>query len=288
MEKLLCSGPTRIQASKGTSNFAVRENCALCFTSSLTLQFPSRNYLREQGFTCKGRDYRASEPCASKPAKVLQIAWYTRIANSFVLSVSHLHSQSVGAPTVYVLVDSSCCQYCYVTLYLVWVPNWFVNSCRLRVQLQEWRPCIQHQDRRLSRQAARCIGLHENSHVAWANMRKCLTTRTSRASSRRALNHCCLFWTSCTWTWSALCRAFLVVSIVTLSSCMISYLISLILHMKVCDMCSDIIELWYHIILISKMQGHDIICDIIQDINIDIKDIGYDIIELWCHIILIS
>jgi hypothetical protein len=57
--------------------------------------------VREQGITGEGRDYCASEPCASKPAKVLQIAWYARIANSFVLSVSHLHSQSVGAPTVY-------------------------------------------------------------------------------------------------------------------------------------------------------------------------------------------
>ncbi len=27
------------------------------------------------------------------------------------------------------------------------------------------------------------------------------------------------------------------------------------------------------------MQGHDIICDILHDINLDIKDIGYDIID---------
>ncbi len=39
------------------------------------------------------------------------------------------------------------------------------------------------------------------------------------------------------------------------------------------------------------MQDHDIICDIIHDINMNINDIGYDIIELWYHyyhIILIS
>jgi hypothetical protein len=84
-----------------------------------------------------------------------------RIANSFVLSFSHLQPQSVGAPTVYVLLDSSCCHYCYITPHLVGVPNWFVNSCRLRVQLQEWRPCNQHQGRRLSSQAACCIGSHE-------------------------------------------------------------------------------------------------------------------------------
>ncbi len=35
------------------------------------------------------------------------------------------------------------------------------------------------------------------------------------------------------------------------------------------------------------MQGHDIICDIIHDINMDIKDIGYDIIGLWYHVLLI-
>ncbi len=127
------------------------------------------------------------EQHASKPAKVLRISRYARIANSFMLSVSHLHSQSVGAPTMYVQLNSTCCQYCYITLYLVWMPNWFVNSCRRRVQLQEWLPCIEHQGRRLSSQAAPCIGLNENSHVALANMRKRLTTRTSCASSRRAL-----------------------------------------------------------------------------------------------------
>ncbi len=36
------------------------------------------------------------------------------------------------------------------------------------------------------------------------------------------------------------------------------------------------------------MQDHDIIYDIINDINMDIKDIGYDIIELWYHKFLIS
>ncbi len=36
------------------------------------------------------------------------------------------------------------------------------------------------------------------------------------------------------------------------------------------------------------MQGHDIICDIMHDINVDIKANGYDIIELRYHIILIS
>jgi hypothetical protein len=57
----------------------------------------SQAKIREQGFAGKGlegRDYCASELCASKPAKVLRIARYARIANSFVLSVSHLHSHS--------------------------------------------------------------------------------------------------------------------------------------------------------------------------------------------------
>ena len=57
----------------------------------------SQAKIREQGFAGKGlegRDYCASELCASKPGKVLRIARYARIANSFVLSVSHLHSHS--------------------------------------------------------------------------------------------------------------------------------------------------------------------------------------------------
>jgi hypothetical protein len=40
-----------------------------------------------------------------------------------VLSISHLHSQSVGAPTVHVLLDSSCYQYCNVTLNPVGMPS---------------------------------------------------------------------------------------------------------------------------------------------------------------------
>ena len=75
----------------------------------------SQAKIREQGFAGKGlegRDYCASELCASKPGKVLRIARYARIANSFVLSVSHLHSHSsrntdcvcsAGIPVVSVL-----------------------------------------------------------------------------------------------------------------------------------------------------------------------------------------
>jgi hypothetical protein len=48
-----------------------------------------------------------------------------------VLSVSHLHSQSVGAPTVYVQLDSCCRQHCNVTLNPVGMPIWHMNSCRL-------------------------------------------------------------------------------------------------------------------------------------------------------------
>ncbi len=42
-EILLCSRPACIQASKSSSNFSVCENCALCFTSSLTLQMKKKN-----------------------------------------------------------------------------------------------------------------------------------------------------------------------------------------------------------------------------------------------------
>ncbi len=123
----------------------------------------TRNHRQMEKLLCSGQH-------TSKPAKVLQICWYARMANSFVLSVSHLHSQSVGAPTVYVQLDSSCYHYCYVTLYLLGVPNWLVNSCRWHVQLQEWLPCIEHQGRRLSSQAALCIGWiicsNENAHIA--------------------------------------------------------------------------------------------------------------------------
>ncbi len=60
---------------------------------------------------------QSPEPFASKPVKVLRIPRYAKIAKvASVLSVSHLHSQMVGSPTVYVRLDSSCGQYCNVTL----------------------------------------------------------------------------------------------------------------------------------------------------------------------------
>ncbi len=46
----------------------------------------------------------------------------------------------VGILTVYVQLEFQLCPYCYVTLNPVWVPNWLVNFCRLRVQLQEGLP----------------------------------------------------------------------------------------------------------------------------------------------------
>ncbi len=36
------------------------------------------------------------------------------------------------------------------------------------------------------------------------------------------------------------------------------------------------------------MQDHDIIYNVMYDINIDIKDISYDIIDPWYHKFLIS
>ncbi len=56
----------------------------------------------------------------------------------------------------------------------------------------------------------------------------------------------------------------------TLKSCMISYL-------KVCDLSSDIMGLWYHNFLISYMHNYDIIDDIITSIDIDVN---YDVIIL--------
>jgi hypothetical protein len=251
----------------------------------------TKNHSRMEKLLCSGQH-------TSKPAEVLRFSRYSRIANSFVLSVSHLHSQSVWAPSVYLLLDSSCCQYCYqcyVTLYLVGpgVPNWLVNSCRLCLQLQKWRPCIQHQGRRLSRQAARCICLHENAHVALANVRKRLTTSTSRASSRRAPNHSHWFWTSCTWLGT--CRVLLQQrSLQRVFGGGYSHLV--IMYDIILDF-SDIAHEslwyvpWYHSAMIS--YNLDIIDAgpwyrmwYIHDINMNIKDIGYDIIDAgpWYHI----
>jgi hypothetical protein len=133
-----------------------------------------------------------------------------------VLSVSHLHSQSVGAPTVHVQLDSSYCQYCNVTLNLIGMPIWHVNSCRLRVQLPKEQP------------GAGAGGVHrcrlcqmrrKKGRAWWGAQRprtmtdwdtQCRTSpvcqwmsrtqRTSRALSRRALDHRHWFGTSCTWT----------------------------------------------------------------------------------------
>ncbi len=63
---------------------------------------------------------------------------------------------------------------------------------------------------------------------------------------------------------STLPSVFSEVSIDMLPSCMISYLISLILHMHICDICSDIIDLWYHKFLILYEQNYDIIDDMIS------------------------
>jgi hypothetical protein len=45
----------------------------------------------------------------------------------------------------------------------------------------------------------------------------------------------------------------------------------MISYLKVCDLRSDIIDLWHHKFLISYMQDNDIKNDIIGYINIDIK-----------------
>ena len=58
--------------------------------------------------------------------------------------------------------------------------------------------------------------------------------------------------------------------------------------MEICDMRSDIIDLWYHKFLISYKQDYDIMDYIIHDIIHNIHDIQYDIIDPWYHKFLIS
>jgi hypothetical protein len=63
----------------------------------------------------------------------------------------------------------------------------------------------------------------------------------------------------------------------------------MIIIMMLFDIGYDIIDPWYHKSLISWLiQDHDIIYDIINNINVNITDIGFDILELWYHKFLIS
>ncbi len=127
------------------------------------------------------------------------------------------------------------------------LPSWVVISCRLPVLLQNWQSWIKHQARRFSHQASlRRFGWQRHTSPIWM----CRTTRTDQSLSRRTPDHSYRFWGWC-------CQARLrqhsakrdfrggchLISD-TLNSCMISYL-------KVCDLCSDIIDLriissWYH------------------------------------------
>ena len=192
------------------------------------------------------------------------------------------------------------------------MPIWHVNSCRRRVQLPEEQPgagaggagarIYRCRLCRTTRKTGRAWlgGRRPRTMIDWDTrcrtspvwMRR--TPRTSRASSRRALDHHHWFWTACTWTcrarlWQRSMQPVFRMGKDTLISCLISYLISsLISYMKICDMRSDIIDLWYHKFLISYKQDYDIMDYIIHDIIHNIHDIQYDIIDPWYHKFLIS
>ncbi len=196
----------------------------------------------EQGITGEWRNYCAPDQQASKPANVLQNSRYVEI----VLSISASLTLQLKYP-VYVQLEFQLCPYCNVTLNPVGVPNWWIlagSVFNLRNDNPAYSIKAEDYTAKLLIASAymRMLTLHRLT-------RECVWRLGLAAPlSRRVLDHSHWFEYPALEPAErdfdrALFRAFLAVGIVTLSSCMISYLISLILHMKVCDVCSDIIEL---------------------------------------------